>query len=242
MKHLRLALLTTVSGLAALLAVACSGDTIVNPATTAEGISVQGSGRASGTPDVVFLQLGVNLERATVSEAREAAASAMQAVIDSLRRNGIAERDIQTSQFSVQPQYDFSTRVQTLRGYRVTNVVTAKITQIATASKAIDDAAAAGGNAAIVQSIDFSIDDPTELQEQARADAMAQARQRAAELADHAGVRILRPISINENYQTVIPQAQTVARTQAPGADVATPIQAGELEVLVFVSVVYAIE
>jgi hypothetical protein len=228
----------------ALLSVACGeGDTIVNSSTTTvAGINVNGTGRAFGTPDVVFLQLGVDLERASVAEAREAAASAMQAVIDSLRGNGVAERDIQTSQFSVQPQYDFLGRTQTLRAYRVTNVVTAKITQIETAGKVIDDAAAAGGNAVVVQSINFSIDDPTELQEQARADAMAQARQRAEELAGHAGVRLVRPITITEGYQNVIPIAEAAIAAPRTGPDVATPIQSGELEVIVNVNVLYAIE
>jgi uncharacterized protein YggE len=229
------------SGLVALFAVACSGDTIVNSSTTTvAGITVNGTGRAFGTPDVVYLQLGVNLERTSVAEARDAAASAMQAVIDSLRRNGIAENDIQTSQFSIQPQYDFAGRVQTLRGYRVTNVVTAKISQIATAGKVIDDAAAAGGNAVVVQSINFAIDDPTELQEQARAEAMSQARQRAEELADHADVRLVRPITISEGYQQAVPLAAPEARLAAQ--DAATPIQSGELEVIVNVSVLYAIE
>jgi uncharacterized protein YggE len=242
MKRTRpLVMLVLAVGLTSLFGLACTGDTVVNSSGVPSGISVEGSGRASGTPDIVFLQLGVNLERGTVAEAREAAASAMQAVIDTLRRNGVAERDIQTSRFTVNPQYDFSSRSQVVRAYRVTNVVTAKITQLESASKAIDDAATAGGDAVIVQSVSFQIEDPSELQQQARVEAMQQARERADELAALGGVEIGKTISISEHFQTVVPQSQGGIVAPRTG-DSSTPIQSGELEVIVSVNVLYAIE
>ena len=234
-------LVVMITGLVAFLATACSGDTIVNSSTTTiAGINVNGSGRAFGTPDIVFLQLGVNLERPSVAQARQDAAGAMEAVIQALQSNGVDEDDIQTSQFSIHPQYDFNGRTQTIIGYGVTNVVTAKLTDIESAGQVIDAAAAAGGDAVVVQSISFAIDDPRELQAQARADAMAQARARAGELADHGNVDLGRLLSITEGYQTVQPFAADARLALAQEA--ATPIMSGELEVVINVNVLYAIE
>jgi uncharacterized protein YggE len=236
--------LLVASALAGLFALACTeGDTIVNSTNAgAPGITVNGAGRALGTPDVVFLQLGTNVEHATVAAAREAAAQAMQAVLNSLRANGVEDRNIQTTQFSIQPQYDFAGSTRTLRGYRVMNVVTAKITAIDSVNRVIDGAAAAGGNATTIQSITFAIDDPTKLQSEARQEAMAQAKARAEELAVHAGVQLRAPISITEGFQAVVPQV-SAPRVLAPAAgDTSTPIQAGELEVVVNVTVLYGIE
>jgi uncharacterized protein YggE len=228
---------------AGFLMLACGGDeTVVNTsAAGSPGITVSGSGRASGAPTVVFLELGSNVEAQTVAAAREAAATAMQGVLNSLKSNGVEERNIQTSQFSVQPQYDFANQTRTLRGYRVQNVVTAKITRIDTAGKIIDDAAAAGGNAVIVQSIRFAIGDPTELQQTARELAVKQAAQRADELARHSGVSRGRLISMSETYQTVVPQNVAVVAAPRTG-DISTPVQAGELEVVVNVTLLYAID
>ena len=90
--------------------VACkSGETVVNgPGAPTTGLSVSGTGRASGPPDVVVLQLGVQAEAPAVADARERAASSGQAVIDSIKKNGVDDKDIRTTQFSIQPQYDNS--------------------------------------------------------------------------------------------------------------------------------------
>ena len=242
MTNPRWLLLLAVIG-AGFLMLACGGDeTVVNTsAAGSPGITVSGVGRASGAPTVVFLELGSNVEAQTVAAAREAAANAMLGVLNSLKNNGVEERNIQTSQFSVQPQYDFSNQTRNLRGYRVQNVVTAKITHIDTAGKVIDDAAAAGGNAVIIQSIRFAIDDPTDLQKTARELAVKQAAQRADELARHSGVSRGRLISMSETYQTVVPQNAAILAAPRTG-DISTPIQAGELEVEVNVTLLYAID
>jgi uncharacterized protein YggE len=236
----KLIVATAIVGLAALFLSGCGdGDTIVNAQPgAASGIQVTGVGRVVGAPDVVLLQLGVDVERPTVAEAREAAASAMQTVIDSMKRNGVADENIQTTQLTVTSALDQNRNV---RGYRVSNVTTAKITKIDTASKVIDDATVAGGNSAVVRNIRFSIDDPTELQAEARKLAVEEARKRAEELAEHAGVSLGKPASITEEYQNVVPQSAGIVAAPRTG-DASTPIQAGELEVVVSVNVLYTFE
>lgn len=218
---------------------ACGNDTFtaVSPSLPIQGIQVTGSGSAFGEPDVVVLSLGVSTERDSVKDAREEAASAMQKVLDSLKSNGVAEKDIQTQQFSIQPQYDFIDQRQVLRGYRVTNIVSAKIRTLDQIGKVIDDAAEAGGDIVQVQSIQFMIDDPKELQAQARVEAMKDAKAKAQILAEEGGVKLGKPISISESISSSppLPVASDSARS-------ATPIEPGQLEVKVMVSVVYEIE
>src|SRR5262245_30297064 len=139
---------------AALLLMACSeGDTIIQSGAEEQtGISSAGTGKVVGTPDTVLLQLGVDVERPAVDAAREQAANSMQLAVASLKSNGVEDKDIRTVQFSVQPQYDFSTgNRQTLRGYRVSNVVNVKVRKVDSASKIIDDATKASGNDAVVR-------------------------------------------------------------------------------------------
>ena len=234
---------TAALAIVALVAVACGeGDTIVNSdGSTTTGISVSGTGRATAEPDLVLLQLGVEVERRTVAAAREAAAASQQAIIEALKANGVDEKDIQTVRFSVQPRYDSPNRVRVLSGYNLSNVVSITVREIDKASAAIDAAVAAGGDSVVVQGISFAIDDPTDLREEARRAAVEDAKERASQLADAAGVKLGRPISIVESGFTPFPQLGIGGELFAR-ADTATPIQAGELDIVVSVNILYAIE
>lgn len=226
----------------ALGAVAC-GDTVTQvqpPSQQQTGITVSGEGKATGTPDIATVQLGVSTLAATVADARSRAATAMEAMIASMKANGVADKDIQTQQLIITPEYDYANNRQTLRGFRVTNVVTAKVRTIDNTSKVVDDAVTAGGNDAQVQGISFTIDNPESLKTQARQAAMADAKSRAETLAKEAGVQLGNPITISESaVVTPIPFAGDRA---AAGAAPETPIQPGTQDVTVNVSVTYAIK
>ena len=246
MKPKRL-LIPIVVGLA-LLAVACNGgDTYVTPDGAAQtGVNASGTGTAVGEPDVMVLTIGVSAQRESIEEAREAAADAQTAVIQALRDNGVEEEDIQTVQFNVSPQYDFS-RIDgqgEIIGYMVSNVVTAKVRELDRAGEAIDAATLAGGNDAVVQGVWFGIDDPTELQKQAREEAVQKAREQAEQLASNAGASLGKLISISESsYYPFYERGIPVPNTGGAAFDQAsTPIEAGELEISVTVNVLYAIE
>ena len=125
-------------------------------------IQVTGSGSVAGEPDLATLDLGVAVERETVADAREAAASAMTAVLNSLQENQIAEEDIQTGNLGIHPLYDYGEGDRTLRGYMVNNTVRVKVRRLEILSEVIDDAADAGGNSIVINSIRFMIDDTTQ--------------------------------------------------------------------------------
>jgi len=214
--------------------------TVTQPSQYIEGIQVTGTGSAFGKPDIAILRLGVSTERKSVEEAREEAAVVMQRLIDSLKNNGIDENDLQTKNFSIQPQYDYIDGKMVLRGYRVTNTVSAKIRSLDKVGEIIDDAANAGGDIVQIQSIQFSIDDPKKLKEQARIEAMKDAKSKAETLAEEGGVKIGKPISISESSGTYMPTYNLDEKATAGGGT--TPIETGELEVSVTVTVIYEIE
>jgi uncharacterized protein YggE len=243
----RRGLLIALAGLAllGLTLVGCGseGTTVVTPAAPTEGISVSGSGSAFGEPDVAVLQLGVSVLKPSVAEAREEAASAMQDVLDSMKDAGVEEKDIQTTLFSVQAEYDYRDDRQELRGFRVTNTVTAKLRDIDKTGEVLDEAVKAGGDLVEVQSVNFTIDDPEELREEARGEAVEDARQKAETLAELAGVKLGKPLSISESGGPV-PIPYRAAGGMALDVEEAapTPIEVGELEVAISVQIVYAIE
>lgn len=237
--------LVVLVGLAAVLLAACgdgeggavsgfgSGD------TAASGINVTGQGRVYGTPDTLTLNLGVSVLRETVNAATDEAAAKAQAIIAALRAKGVAEVDIQTANYSIYPEYDYSGDTQRLIGYRVSNNLTVKIRDLAKAGEIIDAATAAGGNDVVVQNLAFSIEDNSALLEMARTAAWNDAEAKAEQLARLAGVTLQSAVSITEtiNYNT-----PPVFYEEAAGADrAATPIAAGQQEVTVVVQVTFGL-
>ncbi len=209
----------------------------------AQGISVSGEGRASAAPDMAVLGLGVSAKAATVKAANSRVQEAMGDLLDSLEDNGVEEKDIQTSQFSIYPEYDYRNGEQILTGYRVSHMVQVKVRDIDKAGEVIDDAVEAGGDLLQVQSISFTIDDTTALRSEAREEAVADAQAKADELATLAGVSLGKATYITESISTPYPQPYydrggVYAMEEAP----VTEISAGELEVVVSVHITYAIE
>ena len=235
-------------GLSALIAITFTGcepqivGTLLQPES--RSIHVTGSGSVVDEPDIAVLNLGVSVEKEAVAEAREAAAVAMTAVIASLKANDIAEKDIQTERFSIHPQYDYTENGRVLRGYRVNNTLSAKVRALENLSDIIDDAAGAGGDIIVVNSVQFMIEDTTPLQAQARILAVKNAEGKAQTLAEAGGVTLGKPITITETSRAVSPLI-AYAEEAALAADSArsvTPIEAGELTVTVNVTIVYEIK
>ncbi len=225
-----------------LFALACTTrTTVLPPDREAPGVNVRGSGSVFGEPDVAVLTLGVEAEAASVGEARTQAATAMDAMLSTLKDGGVEDDDIQTTRFSVQPRFDFIDGRQILRGFVVSNVVTAKIRTIDDTGDLIDAAVDAGGDLARVQNLRFTIDDPSALEDEARRLAMQEAKRKAETLADAAGVELGAPRSISESGGAV-PIAFGAAAFDAEfQLEARTPIEVGELEVRVQVQVVYGL-
>ncbi len=233
-------------GLGALIAITLTGcePQIIGPLLQSQEsgkIHVTGSGSVVTEPDIATLNLGVSVEKDTVAEAREAAAAAMTAVIASLKANDIPENDIRTERFSIYPQYDYIENRRVLRGYSVNNTVSAKVRELGNLSDVIDDAAEAGGDIVVVNSIQFMIEDATALQAQARSLAVKDAEAKAQTLAEASGVKLGKPVTITETSARGDPPIAYAERAAfaEDAAFSSTPIEAGELTLIVDVTIVY---
>ena len=241
-----LALVLTLAGLAG-----CNSEDVnsgelpsalrINVNSQQEGMWVNGHGEVNAAPDIAILQLGISAQQASVAEAQFDAATAMDKVMSVLKQEGVADKDIQTQYFSIQQvtRWDQGKQQEIVIGYRVSNMVVAKIHKIAKTGSIIDTVAKAGGDLTRIDNISFSIDDPSQYRKEARDKAMADARTKAEQLANLSGVTLGKPTYISESISyPVYSQPPRVAEgAVAP----TTPISPGEMKVSLDVQVVYAI-
>jgi len=209
-----------------------------------EGIWVSGHGEVFAAPDIAILQLGISAQRASVAEAQSEAATAMDKVMTAIKEGGIASKDIQTQQFSIQQvtKWDQDKQEQVVIGYRVDNMVVAKIMNIDNTGSIIDAVAVAGGDYTRIDSISFSIDDPSDYKKEARDKAMADAKAKAEQLANLGGVKLGKPTYITESisYPVYPSPIRVEGAISAPAAPV-TSISPGEMKITLDVQVAYAI-
>jgi uncharacterized protein len=213
----------------------------VDPAAPKEHmISVSGTGRVVTTPDVADLRLGVAVTKPTVKEARTLAATQMTRVIAALKKLGIADKDLQTTGLSLQPNYTYpASGTPRLTGYTLSNSLSVTIRDLDKLGDAIDDGLAAG--ATTLDGVWFRVENSAAAEKQARQAAMADAKAKAQTLASAAGVAISGVASISE-VSAPLPQPMYYDGARLSAArDAGTPIQFGTNEVLVTVTVEYLI-
>lgn len=205
------------------------------------GIWVSGEGKAMAAPDIAILSLGIESQETTVKAAQTNAASAMAAVVAALKSNGVADKDIYTTVYTIEvvTKWDKDTEELITVGYKVTNIVTAKLRDISKAGTIIDAVADAGGDLTRVSGISFTVDNPTSYYTQARAKAMADAKAKAEQMADLADIELGKPTYISESSYIPIPYP---VRSYAESGSATTLISPGELEITITVQVAYSIQ
>ncbi len=207
-------------------------------------IEVNGEGRAAVAPDMAILSFSVVTDGKTAREALDGNSKAMTDVLAALRTGGIADRDLQTSGFAVNPQYRYpennnGTEPPTLIGYQVANTLTVRLRDVAKLGAIIDQAVTLGVNQG--GSIQFTNDKPDATLNEARKAAVTDAIAKARTLAEAAGVKLGRVIEINENAAR--PEPMPMARAMAKDmAESAVPIANGENNYNVTVNVTFAID
>lgn len=220
-------------------------DICLNLSSQQEGIWVNGNGKVTAVPDIAIVRLGIEAREDSVAGAQSQAATAMDAVMNALEDNGVAEKDIQTRSFNIQrlTRWDEGKGQETVIGYRVSNIVSAKIRTIDEVGAVVDAVAAAGGDLTRVDSVAFSIEDPSQYQSEARQEAIADARAKAEQLAGQAGIELGQPTYISESSYLPAPMYAERSYAVPEGAPVPapTPISPGEMEVTINVQVAYSI-
>jgi uncharacterized protein YggE len=211
-------------------------------AATSTLLTITAEGKSTRTPDLAVFSAGVVSEGKTASEALSANAAAMTKVIATLKKAGIAEKDIQTSQINLNPVYGQPVigpggqMVQEPRiiGYQASNSVTIRSRDIKGFGKVLDALVASGSNQ--INGPAFQMSDPRGAMDEARGDAMKQARARADLYAKASGLRVVRIVSISEGGGYSPPQP-VYAMAKMADASSSSPIAAGEVEAQVSVTV-----
>lgn len=200
-------------------------------------ITVTGMGVASAAPDLVDVHVGVSGEDASAARAMQQADSAMRKVVDAIKQHGIAARDIQTTQYSLQPVYDQQDGKSRLRGYRADNQVRVTSRDLGRVGGLLDAVVGAGANQ--IQGIGFRIDKPEIQLDKARAAAIADARRKADIYSKAAGVRVMGVLAVEEGG-VAIPRPFIAMRAEKMVADAV--IEPGEQELSASISVTFLIQ
>ena len=233
-------LLVSVLALALTLS-ACSGSAAITP--TDHNLSVTGNGIVYLTPDIAYIYVGVHTEDPDIAQAVDRNNTQAQAVVDALKNMGIAATDIQTSSFSVwsSQQNDPMTNLPSGYTYMVDNTVYITVRDLTKLGRLLNTAVGAGANN--INSIQFDVADKTAAQAEARQKAMAAAASLAQELAGIAGVQLAGIQNISYTDYVSSPyygMGGGGGGGAAPNATV--PIQPGQIQVSVSVSVTYGIK
>lgn len=205
-------------------------------------ISLSGHGEVKSAPDLGFVTTGVMTQGATAAEALAANTTAMTSLFAALKDAGIAEKDMQTSNFMIQPRYDYNDGKQppVLLGYDVSNNVTVIVRKIDGLGALLDKVVQAGSNQ--INGIAFDVSKPTEELDEARKRATADATRKAKLYAEAMGVKLGPVLTISESsYQPPTPMLRTTAAPMADGAR-PVPVAAGEMSLAVDVNITWQIQ
>ncbi len=206
------------------------------------GITVSGTGKVQVKPDLATTSIGVEITAPTLADAMAQATTKMNTIIDKIKSLGVADKDIQTSNFNVTPITNQPKDGTTpkITGYRVNNQLNVIVRKLDDLGKILDAAVTAGANN--VYGITFGVADPATSIAQARAAAVKDAQDKATQLAKAANVTLGKVISINEGG-SVTPRAFNAMAAPAlsfGGGEV--PIQSGSLDLTVSVDMRFAVQ
>jgi len=195
-------------------------------------VTVTGEATVAVAPDAAMIRIGVSSQDKTAREASDANAKQMTAVLAAIKSNNIAERDIQTSRLSLQPQYDPNkSGTARLTGFQATNQVTVRIRDIGNLAALLDSAISAGANE--MSGIEFIVSEQSKLLDRARDDAIADAHRKAELYAKAAGARLGHVVAISEEGSAAPPRPIQALRAGA------VPISPGEQTLRAVVTVSY---
>jgi uncharacterized protein YggE len=211
-----------------------------------ETISVSGFGEATGLPDMAVVQFAVETEGEEIANAIDESNRTIESIRSALLGMGIAETDLQSTSFNVWPEDEFDRltgQPTGVRTYHVDSTLSATLRDIGRVSEMIQTGLDAG--ATNVWGLTFGIDDTTALEAEARAQALQDADDRAAQLAESIDVSLGEPLAVSElSGGGIAPFASEFAtfRGLGGGGGGGPPISLGEMTVRVQVDVMYSVE
>lgn len=201
---------------------------------------VTGTGSTAGAPDKALVNLGITESAASVLDAQNKANQKSEAIVNSLKKLGIDEKDIKTSNYSINPNYDFSSASQRITGYTVSQNFEVE-TPIEKANETVDVATSNGAN--LVGGISFTMDNEKRqtLENEARKEAVETAKKSAEGLAKASGIKLGKIINVRENFGGGIPQPVMLEAKDARGGIPENPtnITPGESKIEISITLTY---
>jgi uncharacterized protein YggE len=220
---------------------ACGPSSItVQPQPPQRTITVTGTGKVTLTPDIAYISIGVNTQKASAKDAVTENNTQAQAVVAAIKGFGVADKDIQTTDFSIYPQQQYDTNgKQTGIIYVVNNTVYVTMRDLSKLGTLLDSTVTSGANN--INSIQFDVADKTSALSQARQAAVTDARKQADELTKATGVAVGDVQNISYYDSTAPVTVQYAKADMAAGAG-SVPVQAGSMQISTTVTIVYGLK
>ena len=213
----------------------------VQPQPPVRTITVTGTGKVTLTPDIAYINIGVHTENASAKDAVAQNNTQAQAVVTAIKGFGVADKDIQTTNFSINPQQQYDTTGKvTGTIYVVDNTVYVTVRDLTKLGDLLDSTVSSGANN--INSIQFDVADKTDALSQARAAAVTDARKQADELTKATNVA-LGDVETISYYDSTVPITMQFAKSDALApAAASVPVQAGSMQISTTVTIVYGIK
>lgn len=224
----------------------------VETATTTNTVSFSGEGKVTAAPDVAVTYLTISTEAKTSKAAQDGNSAKSKKVVDYLKSQNIADKDIKTTGYNIYPKYDYGTKCLSsvipcrssteITGYQASESLTIKIRNLDNVSKIMDGVVTAGAEQ--IGNVSFQIDNPEALKDQARQSAIADAKSKADNLKKQLGISLGRIVNFVEGYNGYpVPMAYDVQSVKGMGMGGAGPtLPSGENEITVNVTITYQIK
>ncbi len=213
----------------------------VNSVTTqkTDTFSVSGEGEVSVSPDLALVTVGVSASADTLKQAQDQMNQTINKVSDAVKKLGVEDRDIQTTNYNITPTYDFREGGQRITGYSGSTNLTIKVRNLDRVNSVIDASTSQGANQ--VGGVSFDIEDRTKAENQAREKAVEEAKSRAENAARIAGFKLGRIINYQENFGGLPRPIPLLSQGAVSKDSVPTQIEPGSQIVTVIVTLSYEI-
>jgi uncharacterized protein len=203
--------------------------------------TVTGEGTVSIQPDIAYVNAGISQSASTVKQAQTKINEVINKITSGLKSLGVDSKDIKTTNYSINPTYDWSSNTQKITGYSASTQLKIKITDIDKVNDVIDSATNNGANQ--VDGVTFDVEDRQKAEETARKDAVDQANNKAQNAAKIAGFKLGKIIGYSENsdnnlIRPVVYSAMSADKAVGGG----TEIQTGSEDVKIIVNLSYQID
>ena len=213
----------------------------VNSVTTTKSdtFNVTGEGKVTVKPDTASVTAGIQAQSSTVKGAQDQINLVINKISQSLKQAGIDEKDIQTTNYSIHPSYDYSGSAQRITGYSASTNLLIKVRNIEKINEVIDIATNNGANQ--VGGVSFDVDDRTKWENEARTKAVDEAKRKAEEASKIAGFRLGKIINYSENFGGGIRPIPMMRALDASSKEVSTQLESGSTDITVVVTLSYQI-